>query len=129
MAGRFVNGRVILVGDACHTHSSGSAQGLNTGTHDAVNLGWKLSLACKRQGLSDVLLESYNAERQSCVQQVIENDSIIATLISGNLPPRFKGRAESPRELLTEWFDNAKVQAFTLGLGVGYGGCCKAVSS
>ncbi|KAJ6471292.1 hypothetical protein C8R47DRAFT_1222261 [Mycena vitilis] len=27
--------RVFLAGDACHTHISGSAQGLNTGVHDA----------------------------------------------------------------------------------------------
>jgi phenol 2-monooxygenase (NADPH) len=26
--------RVFLAGDACHTHSSGSAQGLNTGVHE-----------------------------------------------------------------------------------------------
>ncbi|KAJ7220146.1 FAD binding domain-containing protein, partial [Mycena pura] len=36
--------RVFLAGDACHTHSSGSAQGLNTGVHDAVNLSWKLAV-------------------------------------------------------------------------------------
>ena len=30
--------RIFLAGDAAHTHSSGAAQGLNTGIHDAVNL-------------------------------------------------------------------------------------------
>lgn len=37
----FVKECVFLAGDACHTHSSGAAQGMNTGMHDAVNLGWK----------------------------------------------------------------------------------------
>ncbi|WRT70064.1 uncharacterized protein IL334_007058 [Kwoniella shivajii] len=119
-AEKFVQDRVILVGDACHTHSSGSAQGLNTGTHDAVNLAWKLALVLKNLGKAEVLLDSYNEERRSSVQQVIDNDSVIATLISGHLPPRFQGRTENPRDLLTEWFDNAQVQAFTLGLGVAY---------
>ncbi|KAK8845282.1 hypothetical protein IAR55_005995 [Kwoniella newhampshirensis] len=120
MAGTFVKDRVILVGDACHTHSSGSAQGLNTGTQDAVNLAWKLALVCKGLGSADVLIDSYNQERKSSVQQVIDNDAIISTLISGKYPSRFQGRTESPRDILTEWFDNAKVQAFTLGLGIDY---------
>jgi phenol 2-monooxygenase len=72
-------------------------------------------------GSAKVLLDSYDEERRSSVQQVIDNDAIISTLISGNLPPRFQGRIESPRDLLTEWFDNAKVQSFTLGLGISYG--------
>lgn len=29
--------RILLAGDACHTHSSGSAQGLNTGVHEYVH--------------------------------------------------------------------------------------------
>lgn len=40
----FVKDCVFLAGNACHTHSSSAAQGMNTGIHDAVNLGWKLSL-------------------------------------------------------------------------------------
>ena len=54
-AAMFKKGRVLLAGDSSHTHSvrgpagvpltrvqSGSAQGLNTGTQDAVNLAWKV---------------------------------------------------------------------------------------
>jgi phenol 2-monooxygenase len=106
IASRFVSGRVLLAGDACHTHSSGSAQGLNTGAFDATNLAWKLAMVIKGHARS-TLLESYHAERWALVQQVIENDKTIATLISGKLPPRFAGRMESPRDLLTEWFKNA----------------------
>lgn len=89
--------RVLLAGDACHTHSSGSAQGLNTGTHDAVNLGWKLAMSLKGLAKDDVLLRSYDEERGASVRQVIDNDVIIATLISGNYPEKFKGRTERPR--------------------------------
>ena len=106
IASRFVSGRVLLAGDACHTHSSGSAQGLNTGTFDATNLAWKLALVIKGQAKLE-LLDSYDSERRALVQQVIDNDRIIATLISGKLPPKFAGRTESPRDLLTEWFNNA----------------------
>lgn len=89
--------RVLLAGGACHTHSSGSAQGLNTGIHDAVNMGWKLAMTIRELEKDDVLLRSYDEERRASVQQVIDNDVIIATLISGNYPEKFKDRMESPR--------------------------------
>ncbi|KAJ7116477.1 FAD binding domain-containing protein [Mycena epipterygia] len=111
--------RVFLAGDACHTHSSGSAQGLNTGVHDAVNLSWKLALNILNLGKKS-LIESYNQERKPSVQQVIDNDKVISTLISGQYPPRFEGRKEHPRDLLTEWYTDVNVQLFTLGLAISY---------
>ena len=45
----------------------------------------------------DILLRSYDEERRASVQQVIDNDVITSTLISGNYPEKFKGRTESPR--------------------------------
>lgn len=42
--------------------------GGNTAYGDAINLGWKLALACKGQG-SDLLLQSYSVERR---QQVLQ---------------------------------------------------------
>ncbi|KAJ7841365.1 hypothetical protein B0H14DRAFT_2783081 [Mycena olivaceomarginata] len=107
--------RIFLAGDACHTHSSGSAQGLNTGVHDAVNLAWKLTLNILNLGKKS-LIDSYNQERKPCVQQVIDNDKVISTLISGQYPPRFQGRKEHPRDILTEWYTDGNIQLFTLGL-------------
>ncbi|KAK7032807.1 pentachlorophenol 4-monooxygenase, partial [Favolaschia claudopus] len=112
-----VQQRIFLAGDACHTHSSGSAQGLNTGVHDAVNLSWKLALKILNLGKNS-LLDSYNQERHPCVQQVIDNDKVISTLISGQYPDRFQGRKEHPRrDILTEWYSDINIQLFTLGLG------------
>lgn len=76
-------------------------------------------MVIKGQGSAN-LLDTYNTERRFGVNQVIENDKIISTLISGQYPPKYAGRTDSPREILDEWFENAKNVAFTIGLGVGY---------
>ncbi|KAJ6625383.1 FAD binding domain-containing protein [Mycena sp. CBHHK59/15] len=107
--------RIFLAGDACHTHSSGSAQGLNTGVQDAVNLSWKLALNILNLG-KKTLIGSYSEERKPSVQKVIDNDKTISMLISGQYPPRFEGRKEHPRDILTEWYTDVNMQLFTLGL-------------
>ena len=56
------SGRIILAGDAAHTHSPAGAQGMNTGLQDSVNLGWKLAAAVRGRA-PDWLLDSYHAER------------------------------------------------------------------
>ncbi|KAK4057887.1 hypothetical protein OIO90_001106 [Microbotryomycetes sp. JL221] len=119
LASSFVKNRIILAGDSAHTHSSGSAQGLNTGIHDAANLGWKLALTLK--GLSKPeLLHTYNEERRASVQTVIDNDVIIASLVSGRRPPQLAHRPEEPRDLLDEWFTNRSKVEFTVGIGISY---------
>jgi 3-(3-hydroxy-phenyl)propionate hydroxylase len=42
-ADRFSSGRAFIAGDAGHVHVPIGGQGMNTGIHDAFNLGWKLA--------------------------------------------------------------------------------------
>jgi 2-polyprenyl-6-methoxyphenol hydroxylase-like FAD-dependent oxidoreductase len=56
------NGRMFLAGDAAHIHSPAGRQGMNTGLHDAFNLGWKLALVATGRA-SPALLDTYQAER------------------------------------------------------------------
>ncbi|WP_290059402.1 FAD-dependent oxidoreductase [Amycolatopsis solani] len=66
LAARYREGRVFLAGDAAHIHSPAGGQGMNTGIHDAHNLGWKLAM-----GASPVLLDSYEAERRPVAADVL----------------------------------------------------------
>ncbi|KAL2154786.1 hypothetical protein VTH82DRAFT_3462 [Thermothelomyces myriococcoides] len=74
--------RVFLAGDASHTHSPKSAQGMNTSMHDAWNLCWKLNLAVR--GLAKpALLESYEQERRKIALDLVNFDYEHANQIAG----------------------------------------------
>ena len=110
--------RVFLCGDAAHTHSSGAAQGLNTGIHDAVNLGWKLALAIRNVTSLEVL-QTYSVERRSAVQQLIDYDRDIAMLMTHKWPAWYTGdRSADPYLALGELFERAA--PFNTGLGISY---------
>ncbi|HET7931915.1 MAG TPA: FAD-dependent monooxygenase [Rhodanobacteraceae bacterium] len=64
-------GRMFVAGDAAHIHSPFGGQGMNTGLQDVWNLAWKLDLAVRGYG-SDLLLDSYTAERIPVIKDVIE---------------------------------------------------------
>ena len=55
-------GRVMIAGDAAHVHSPAGGQGMNTGLHDAFNLGWKLALVSGGHAPA-ALLDTYQEER------------------------------------------------------------------
>jgi 2-polyprenyl-6-methoxyphenol hydroxylase-like FAD-dependent oxidoreductase len=63
VADSFQSGRMFLGGDAVHLFTPTGGMGYNTAIEDAVNLGWKLAAALKRQA-PETLLDSYEAERR-----------------------------------------------------------------
>lgn len=58
-AAAYRKGRLLVAGDAAHVHHPIGGQGLNTGLHDAVNLGWKLAAVVNRTS-PDHLLDTYH---------------------------------------------------------------------
>ena len=66
------DGRVLLAGDAAHTHPPVGGQGIGLGVADAVNLGWKLAQVVRGQS-PDALLDSYQAERHPGTARVLDN--------------------------------------------------------
>jgi 2-polyprenyl-6-methoxyphenol hydroxylase-like FAD-dependent oxidoreductase len=62
LAEEYRAGRVFLAGDAAHSMFISGTQALNTGIHDAMNLGWKLA-ATLNGWAPDGLLDTYHAER------------------------------------------------------------------
>ncbi|KAH3965572.1 hypothetical protein HBH52_203320 [Parastagonospora nodorum] len=114
----YVNDCIFLAGDACHNHSSGAAQGLNTGLHDAVNLGWKLSLVLQGVAKSH-LLHTYQSERQPNVERLINYDKDISRLMTMQLPENWTGDPDAnPNEVLGVVMKEAAT--FSSGLGIYY---------
>ncbi len=69
VADRYRAGRVLLAGDAAHTHSPAGGQGMNLGLRDAVTLGDALSVAL-REGREDEL-DEYAADSRAEALQVV----------------------------------------------------------
>lgn len=71
LAPRLAGERRFLLGDASHLSSPFGGEGMNSGLHDASNLGWKLALAARGHAAPG-LLESFELERLSADRQVLE---------------------------------------------------------
>lgn len=63
VAAHYLQGRVLLAGDAGHFTIPIGGQGMNAGIHDAVGLAWRLAMVLEGQA-RQVVLESYDQERQ-----------------------------------------------------------------
>ncbi len=76
----YQRGRVLIAGDAAHSHPPYGGYGLNTGFEDARNLGWKLAAAVQGWAGQD-LLASYDAERrpvfESTARDFIEKSIVV----------------------------------------------------
>ncbi len=72
---RFRVGKVCLVGDAVHLNSPMGGFGMNSGIHDAVNLGAKL-VDILRHGADDELLGLYERQRRTVTQNFVQAQTI-----------------------------------------------------
>jgi phenol 2-monooxygenase len=108
---------ILLAGDAAHTHSSGFAQGMNTGVHDATNLSWKLAGTLKGWYKPDVLA-TYATERHAAAQKLISIDRLVAAAISGEISAEQKGLGLSAEDALHSILQTN--MSFTIGLGISY---------
>ena len=109
--------RVLLAGDAAHVHSPVGGQGLNTGVHDAVNLGWKLAQVVK--GISsENLLDTYHAERHPVGARVLRKTMAQVALM--RVDDRTEALREAVSELLSMDEPRKRFAAMMTGLDIHY---------
>jgi 3-(3-hydroxy-phenyl)propionate hydroxylase len=116
-AAAYRSGRVLIAGDAAHTHPPTGGQGIGLGAQDAVNLGWKLAQVV-RDLSPDSLLDSYHAERHPATARVLKNVMVQALLQRGD------ARTEAVRDTISDLlaFDAPRTQLAGLlsGLDAAY---------
>lgn len=97
--------RILIMGDACHTHSAKAGQGMNVSMQDAFNLGWKLAYVLL--GLSPAqLLSTYSEERRTIAQDLIDFDREFSSLVG-----RSAEEFSSPDELEQYYTQTAEFPA------------------
>lgn len=64
IADTYRQGRLLIAGDAAHSHPPYGGYGINTGFEDARNLGWKMAAVLQGWG-TEKLLDSYTEERRA----------------------------------------------------------------
>ncbi|KDQ19535.1 hypothetical protein BOTBODRAFT_102644 [Botryobasidium botryosum FD-172 SS1] len=79
-----VKNRVLIAGDACHTHSPKGGQGMNASMNDAHNLAWKLAYVL-RQWAPTSLLNTYDAERRNFAEELIDFDKRCVKVVSAKV--------------------------------------------
>ena len=100
-------GRAFLAGDAAHLMGALGAQSIQDGLRDAENLAWKLALAY-HDGASDLLLDSYEAERRGAVGARLRATDQALPLLRANGAWRtlrhtlLSGSARGQAEMLTD---------------------------
>ena len=109
------SGRVLIAGDAAHTHPPTGGQGIGLGVQDAVNLGWKLAQVVR--GVSpDGLLDTYQAERHPATARVLRNVMAQAQLQRGDA--RTEAMRDTFSELLSFDGPRARLAGLLSGLDV-----------
>ncbi|KAJ5263357.1 hypothetical protein N7478_010962 [Penicillium angulare] len=116
--------RVFIAGDACHTHSPKAGQGMNVSMMDSYNLAWKLAYAI--HGLTpasaaqqvDPILETYNTERHTIAQQLIDFDRAFSSMFSGKIGASQDGTSELTHDEFLKVFSRGN--GFTSGCGIEY---------
>lgn len=112
VASRFCDNhnRAFLAGDASHTHSPKSAQGMNTSMHDGWNLAWKLNFAVRGMA-KPILLETYEQERRKIALDLVNFDYEHANQIAGGdavaLAENFKTNVRFISGIGAEYAENA----------------------
>jgi len=106
--------RVLLAGDACHTHSPKAGQGMNVSMGDTFNLGWKLTAVLTGRA-PPALLHSYTAERRAAAKALVDFDHRWSRVVGDRSEEG--GDGGMPR-FQREFIANGE---FTAGLTVCYG--------
>lgn len=116
-AARYRDRRILLAGDAAHIHPPDGGHGLQTGVHDAVNLGWKLAQVLQHRS-PDSLLDTYHAERHPVAAWVLKNT--MASVLLRRADAQTQALRETMADMLGTDAARRRLAAQMAGLDIRY---------
>lgn len=114
VAATFRKDRVLLVGDAAHINNPLGGMGMNSGLHDAFNLGEKLARILRdgERDDADALLDLYNRQRRGITLQFVQEHTIRNKRLMEERDPAL--RRERQAQFMRTASDPAAAKAFLL---------------
>jgi 2-polyprenyl-6-methoxyphenol hydroxylase-like FAD-dependent oxidoreductase len=123
IADRYSQGRMLLIGDACHLHPPFGGYGMNLGIADATDVGWKLAAVLQGWG-GPTLLDSYEVERrpvhQRTIDEAVENLSFFGAYLKEGKLEEATPAGASERAAMADQLRAVKQREFR-GLGMALG--------
>ena len=112
VAETYTQGRVALVGDACHINNPLGGMGMNGGIHDAVNLGAKLTGVLRGHAGREESLALYDRQRRGLAVRFIQEHTINNKALMESTDPDVQQRRQ--RDFMEKASDPAKAKAFIM---------------
>lgn len=112
VAERYVQGRMVLVGDAAHINNPLGGMGMNGGLHDAHNLAQKLTRILKEGASYPELFAQYERQRKDLAVQFVQQHTISNKKLMEEKDPKEQAKRQ-------QWFmdtanDPVKARDFML---------------
>ncbi len=112
VAESYYQGRVALVGDACHINNPLGGMGMNGGLHDAVNLAEKLTSIIKEGADVADRLAHYDRQRRELAVQFVQEHTINNKKLMESTDPDIQSKRQ--HELMETAEDPVRAKEFIL---------------
>jgi 3-(3-hydroxy-phenyl)propionate hydroxylase len=108
----YYQGRVILVGDACHINNPLGGMGMNGGLHDAYNLAEKLTAVINEGADYAQLVAQYDRQRRELAVQFVQEHTINNKKLMESTDPQIQAKRQ--KDLMETAADPVKAKAFVM---------------
>ncbi len=112
VAETYCQGRVALIGDACHINNPLGGMGMNGGLHDAWNLGGRLVEIFAGRATHQDSFGDYDRQRRELATRFVQQHTIDNKTLMESTDPNVQRNRQ--RDLMARAADSAKAKAFIM---------------
>lgn len=112
VAETYVNGRIVLAGDACHINNPLGGMGMNGGLHDGYNLAGKLVEILRKDADFSELFAQYDRQRRDLAVKFVQEHTISNKKLMESTDPDVQSKRQ--QMLMDTAADPTKAKAFIM---------------